>query len=160
MDGVRLPSNTTPPPPVPITVNQTASTIFVNGVETKFESYLIGSFNFFKLRDLAYVLNGTEKQFSVGWDGTTSAITLTSGQPYAPIAGDMTLGDGTPKRATPNPNINISKDGSPVKIEAYLINSFNFMKLRDVMELLDVFVGWDGATSTIALDTSRGYVAP
>ncbi|MCL1835068.1 MAG: hypothetical protein FWG48_02805, partial [Oscillospiraceae bacterium] len=34
----------------------------------------------------------------------------------------------------------------------------NFFKLRDLMEAIDVFVGYDNATKAITLDTSKGYV--
>jgi hypothetical protein len=33
----------------------------------------------------------------------------------------------------------------------------NFFKLRDLMEVLDVYVGYDNATKAITLDTSKGY---
>jgi hypothetical protein len=51
----------------------------VNGQSVAFNAYNIDGNNYFKLRDLAYALNGTEKQFEVGWDGAANAISLTSG---------------------------------------------------------------------------------
>ena len=156
------PASTDPPPseipaPAPQTVNPTASTVFINGTATEFEAYLIDGNNFFKLRDLAYVLNGTNKQFAVGYDNATRAITLTSGNAYEPDGGEMILGDGTPKSATLNTSINISIDGSPVEITAYLISGNNFMRLRDLMRLLDIGVGYDNTTRNITIDTSLPY---
>jgi len=139
------------------TVSPTPSTVFVNETATEFEAYLIGGNNFFKLRDLAYVLNGTDKQFSVGYDNETRAITLTNGEAYEPNGGEMQLGDGTSKSATLNAAINISIDGVPVEITAYLIDGNNFMRLRDVMRLLDVGVGYDNETRNITIDTSLPY---
>jgi len=69
----------------------------------------------------------------------------------------MIPGDGTVKRATLNTGINISMDGSPVQITAYLIAGNNFLKLRDVMQLLDVNVTYDATTRNIGIDTSSPY---
>ena len=137
--------------------NPTSSIVYVNGIATHFEAYLLNDNNFFKLRDLAYVLIGTEKQFSIGWDNETNTITLTSGQPYISVGGEMILGDDMSKYATLNANINISKDGIPVEITAYLINGNNFVKLRDVMRLLDIEVKWDANFGNIGINTEKNY---
>ena len=78
----------------------TASKVFVNGKQIDFEAYLIGDSNFFKLRDLAYVLNGTEKQVEVVWDGAKNAISLISGRPYKVSGGEIVAGDKLAKNAT------------------------------------------------------------
>jgi hypothetical protein len=102
-------------------------------------------------------INGTSKQADIGFDRATDAITITRGKAYTPAGGELVPGDGTSKQARPNPGINISMDGTKVDIEAYMIGSNNFMKLRDVMRLLDVFVDFDRVTGNIILDTTRGY---
>ena len=48
-----------------ITAKPTESNVLVNGVSKSFDAYNINGSNYFKLRDLAYVLNGTEKQFEI-----------------------------------------------------------------------------------------------
>ena len=65
------------------TVSPMASTVIVNGTAIAFEAYNIDGNNFFKLRDLAYALSGSSKQFSVGWDGAASCVVLSIqfGQP-------------------------------------------------------------------------------
>ena len=144
--------------PIPLTVNPTASTVYIDGKATEFEAYLINDNNYFMLRDLAMAINGTDKQFNVGFNEATSAVTITSETAYAPRGNELATGDGTPKTAILNTTMNFLFDGEPVEITAYLIEGSNFVRLRDVMRLADVFVGWDGATSTITLDTSMGYV--
>ena len=162
-EGIMFPqprANLTPSPQTPSstrTATPTPSTVFVNGSETQFEAYLINSNNYFKLRDLAYVLNGTNKQFSIGYDNATRAITMISGQSYLPEGGEMARGDGSRKSARLNADINISKDSRPVQITAYMINGYNFVMLRDVMRLFDVYVGYNNATRNITIDTSRPY---
>jgi len=159
--------STTGTPPTTTTTNQpstsnlsanpTASTVYVNGAATAFEAYNIGGNNYFKLRDLAYALNGTAKQFEVGYDNATKAITLTTGQAYTPDGGEMASGDGTAKTATPTAS-RIYLDGVELDLTVYLIGGNNFFKLRDLMEAIDVFVGYDNATKAITLDTSKRYV--
>jgi len=143
--------------PSSFTVKPTLSTIFVNGVATQFEAYLIDGYNYFKLRDLALSVRGTEKQFEVGWNNTTRAITLTSGEPYTPTGQEMIKGNGIAKTATLNSNIIISKDNAPVKITAYLINGNNFVKLRDVMRLFDIGVTYNTVTRDIGINTAIRY---
>ena len=60
---------------------------------------------------------------------------------------------------TPTPTQSkIYLDGKEVNFTVYLIDGNNYFKLRDIMKAIDAYVGWDGATSTITLDTSKGYV--
>ena len=142
----------------PQTVNPTTSTVSLNGAVKAFEAYNIGGNNYFKLRDLAFTLNGTEKQFAVGYDEATKAITLTGGQPYTAVGGEMAPGDGNAKTATPTPS-KIYLNGNELNLTVYNIGGNNFFKLRDLMEAIDVYVGYDSATNAIALDTGRGYEA-
>ena len=52
-----------------VTASPTNDKLTVDGVERNPTVYKIGDSNYFKIRDLAAVLNGTGKQFSVGYDG-------------------------------------------------------------------------------------------
>jgi hypothetical protein len=139
------------------TVNPTASTVYVNGAAKAFEAYNIGGNNFFKLRDLAMVLSGSPKQFAVGYDNATAAISLTSGKPYTAVGGELVAGDGKSKTATPTAS-KIYLNGTELKLTVYNIGGNNFFKLRDLMKAIDVFVGYDSATSNITVDTSKSYV--
>jgi len=138
-------------------VNPTPSTVYVNGTATAFEAYNIGGANYFKLRDLAYVLNGTEKQFEVGYDTATKAITLTRGQSYTPNDSEMVQGDGKAKSAIPTPST-IYLNGNVLDLVVYNIGGSNFFKLRELMKAIDVYVGYDSATRAITLDTRYGYL--
>ena len=48
----------------------------VNGKAVDPEVYLIGGYNYFKLRDIAYMLNGTSASFNVTWDGAQNAVNM------------------------------------------------------------------------------------
>lgn len=134
----------------------TASTVLVDGKNIAFDAYLIEGNNYFKLRDLAHSLNGTTKQFEVGYDGETNSIALTTGQSYTVLGGEMEgKGIGT-KEATPTDS-KIIKDGMETQFTAYLIDGNNYFKLRDIGQAFDFSVEWDGESNTIAINTNKGY---
>jgi len=69
----------------------------------------------------------------------------------------MLQGDRTAKTANPTTS-RVFLDDQVLNITAYNIGGNNFFRLRDLMRELDVGVTWDGATSTIGIDTSIVYV--
>ena len=48
-------------------------------------------------------------------------------------------------------------NGTPVEAEAYTINGHNYFKLRDIAQLVDFGVFWNGESRTISIDTMVGY---
>lgn len=136
----------------------TTSTVLVNNIPTDFEAYTIDGNNYFKLRDLAQVVNGTEKNFEVEWDGVKKAINLKSNAPYTPAGGELSKGDNKAKNATQSTAV-IYKDGEVINLKAYTIGGNNFFKLRDIAQAFNIGVTWDGATKTVGIDTSIGYTA-
>jgi len=140
----------------PTTAKPTSSTVLVDGKNVAFDAYNINDNNYFKLRDLAYTLNGTAKQFSVGWDGGKDAITLTSGQSYKADGSEMTSKGSGVKEATPTTS-KIYLDGKEVQFTAYKIGGYNYFKLRDIGKAFDFGVDWDGTRNTIVIDTEKGF---
>lgn len=150
-------SSSAPPVSTPVlTATPTASTVLLNGQNVAFDAYVINGNNYFKLRDLAYALSGTGKQFEVSWDGAANAIAMTSGQPYTPVGGEL-ASKGTGAQ-TPVPNKSkVYLDGTEISLTAYTIQGNNYFKLRDLGAALDFCVEWDGANNTVVIDTARGY---
>ena len=139
-----------------VNASPTSSTVLVNGKNVAFDAYNIGGNNYFKLRDLASTLNGTPKQFEVGYDDATRAITLTSGKPYTRVGGEMEGKGSGNKEASPTSS-RIYMDGKEVQFTAYNIGGNNYFKLRDIGEAFDFGVEWDQAAQTIRIDTSKRY---
>jgi len=152
-------STIAPPTPEVSTVKAipTPSKVYVNGKLTEFEAYGINGNNYFKLRDLAKVIDGTAKNFEVTWDGEKKSINLVSNKGYTEVGGELAKGDGKEKTATLNTSI-IYKDGEIVQLAAYTIGQNNYFKLRDVAQAFNIGVTWDGETSTIGIDTAIDYV--
>lgn len=149
--------------PEPVDYNATYSALYtnskvlVNGEQVTFEAYNIGGNNYFKLRDIAYVLSDTLAQFEVEWDAVNSRVNMISGMPYTPVGGELKAGDGTAKTAI-NGTSNISKDYRLVSLKAYMINGNNYFKLRDLGILFDFNVSWDGANNCILIDSNSSYI--
>lgn len=141
-----------------IAAKPTASKVLVNGKEIAFDAYEINGNNYFKLRDISSVLNGTSKQFEVSWDNEKQAINLLSSKAYTAVGGELAKGDGSNKAATSNTS-KIYLDGKEISLTAYTINGNNYFKLRDLGQTFNFGVGWDGAANTVTIDTGAGYTA-
>lgn len=140
------------------TANPNNSKVLVNGKTVAFDSYNINNNNYFKLRDIAQVLRGTDKQFEVVWDSTKNAINMTSNKPYTTVGGELKVGDGVAKQCTLNSSP-IYKDGVQVSLTAYTINGNNYFKLRDLGQAFNFDVSWDAGQNAVVIDTKNAYNA-
>ena len=141
-----------------VTAKPTSSKVLVDGKEITFEAYNINDNNYFKLRDIANILNGTDKQFEVSWDGEAGAIYMTSGESYTPVGGEMT-GKGAGNKAATQTLAKIYLDDVNALITTYHIEGNNYFMLRNLGEALDFGVTWGGTNNTISIDTTKGYAA-
>lgn len=133
------------------------SKVVVNDREITFEAYTINGENYFKLRDVAYTISGTSKQFDAKFDGATQAIALTTGTSYTTDGSEMKKGDGKVKTPVPTTS-KIYKDGKEIELTAYTIGGNNFFKMRDIASAFNIFI--DYVNGVIIVDTSRAYAAP
>lgn len=152
------PQTETESEPSLITATPTNSNVLVNNEEKFFDAYNINGYNYFKLRDLAFVISGSDKQFDVNWDNDKNAIDLVTNQTYTKVGGEMDKGDGISKTGSIN-TAKIFKDGIEVQLTAYNINGNNYFKLRDIAQAFNIGLTWDNQTSTIVVDTTKDYVA-
>ncbi|MCQ5128801.1 leucine-rich repeat protein [Butyricicoccus faecihominis] len=140
------------------TANPNNSKVLVNGKTVAFDAYNINNNNYFKLRDIAQVLRGTDKQFEVVWDSSKNAINMTSNKAYTTVGGELKTGDGVTKECVLNSSP-IYKDGVQVSLTAYTINGNNYFKLRDLGEAFNFDVSWDAGQNAVVIDTSHAYNA-
>jgi len=142
-----------------VTATPTASSVIIDGKAVSFDAYNIADYNYFKLRDIAYALNGSGKQFEVGWDEAANAISLASGKPYTVVGGEMEGKGAGDKNAVPT-SAQLYLDGKPLSLTAYNINDNNYFKLRDLAAAIDFGVDWDEVANSIAISTDKGYTPP
>lgn len=149
-------------PPTPDVPAQPASAVpssdqlHVDGKAQSPTAFAIGEYNYFKLRDLAAILNGTGKQFSVDYDGNRKAVILTSGQPYAmtgtELAGPAQGGSRTAVVSKDTIYIN----GEAVQLSVYGIDGNNYFRLRDLGKALNFYVGWT-QEDRILIESDKPY---
>ena len=133
------------------------ASVQIDKVSHNFEAYTIKNNNYFKLRDIAFVLNNTEKQFSVEWQKQNDAVILKSKQPYAPIGTEMSTSSiQTSQTAVPTKS-KIIVNGQKIEATSYLINGNNFLKLQDLGKVLNFGVAWNDVTRTIQISSDKGY---
>lgn len=136
----------------------TSSSVWVDGKEVAFEAYNINDNNYFKLRDIAKVVSGTQKQFNVLWNGEQKKIVLEKNAAYQEVGGELVAGDGTDKTGIKCASEILDNDGNIIEsLSAYTINNNNYFKLRDLGAWFDFDVTWDGENKRIIVDTTKSY---
>ena len=138
-----------PPKPKVAPTNQKLT---VDGVAKNTEIYNIDGSNYFKLRDIAALLNGTDSEFSVDYDAESKTIYIWTGASYTSVGGELTTGTDKSASAVPSSQ-RIMVDFEPVDLTAYNIGGNNFFKLRDLGDALGFDVGYDSETRTILIDS-------
>lgn len=138
------------------TAKASSDKVAVNGQQVQMQAYNINGYNYFKLRDVAAVLNNTRNTFYVGWDERNQLITLDLGWPYD---GSSDVGKplvtGT-KTATPgNGDVMVLDYGDEeiLHLSAYNIDGYNYFKLRDLGNAVGFDVGWDEAQKCVNIQS-------
>ncbi len=150
--SITVSGNSQPPKPKDVVI-LTKQSLKVNGEAREAEIYNINGSNFFKLRDIAMLLNGTESSFLVDYDRAQNAVTVVTGAPYVPVGGELVTGNDNSKTAQPSAQI-IYINREKADLTAYNIGGNNFFKLRELGEALGFDVDYDADTATM-LVTSR-----
>ena len=132
--------------------------MILNGQDTTVASYLINGNNYVKLRDIAYILNNTKKQFQVSWQENISAINLHSSSPYIPVGGEMHVGESGNMSADLS-TVSVYLDDEQISLKAYTIKDNNYVKLDDIGKILDFLLVWDEENKNITIDTGTGYLS-
>jgi hypothetical protein len=164
-EGVEKIINETEPEPEPEPVlNQvtavatpTASKILIDSKEVAFQAYNINGNNYFKLRDLAMVVNGTDKNFEVSWDAEKNAVNLLPGKAYTPAGGELEATDNIKSKDAILTSSKLYVNGIEVQLTAYNIGGNNYFKLRDIATAINFGVTWDGTANKIGIDTNSEY---
>jgi len=158
-----------------------SSKIKADGEEISLNAYNINGSNYFRIRDIAYILNGTSKQFEVGDEFTILNINdllyefhgiearnrealytnelsavIVAHRPYTVVGGELPekKTDSITAFNVPFP-IHIYHAGREpsIRFEVYEISGSKYVKLRDIAEALDFSVKLDELENIILIDT-------
>lgn len=137
--------------------------IMLDGKYVKANAYNINGSNYFKLRDLAYILNGTKGQFDVRYlDG--SMIALDMNKEYKAVGGENEANADKTIKKISQKNIvltsMINKLSYQERFDAFNINGNNYFKLRDIDAFSrNIVVDYDKENSNILITTGAEPVS-
>lgn len=130
------------------TARMNRQSIEIDGRAVTFQTYALvdasgGVTNYVRLRDIAYVLNGTAAQFGVAWDGNVviepmSAYAANGSELQTPFSGDRAYAASSAATmiygaAVPFTAITLTDDAG---------GGYTYYKLRDLGKVLDFNVSW------------------
>lgn len=147
-------------PAFAFTAQLSTQNLTVDGEPVECEKYNIDGSNYFKLRDLAQLLNGTGSQFDVGWDSAEGVVDITTQHPYtSPNGTELVVGADQSDTAQISAQT-IKIDGVVRSdLTVYNIGKSNFFKLREMGDALGFDVDYSKETNT-AIVTSREAPLP
>lgn len=130
------------------------SSLRINDVPVKLEAYIIDDYTYFKLRDIAYYVNGTEKQFDTLWNESNQSISLLTNSGYSGGMIENSMGIDTIATTS---TAKLYLNDEEKNVSAFNINGYTYYKLRDIAKLLDMGVSWDETILTIGINTETSY---
>ena len=155
------PVSTTMPQPASLKITPSTHAIKIDGKTVDPQGYNMEGNNYYKLRDVAYLLSGTDRQFDVTWDAENNRIVLTSGKAYQQTGDEMTGSVSSIIQNLSASDSTIVLDGKSVSLTGYRVNGNNYYMLRDLGDALDFFVDFDEETDTVIVQSiSAGAVDP
>ncbi|USF28027.1 hypothetical protein N510_002985 [Firmicutes bacterium ASF500] len=128
-------------------------TLKVNGTAQAPTVYNINGYNYFKIRDLAAALNGTSKQFEVGYDGDSKSVTATTGAAYTVAGGELAGAASSKQTATVSKDIIIVNGEKMENVSVYNIDGYNYFQLRDLGKVLGFEVEWSAEEQSMIINT-------
>lgn len=123
-----------------------------DGQTVPLSGYTIDDSTYFKLRDVAAVLNGTANQFALGYG--EDGVSVSVGKPYQPVGGELT-GTLEPAETDAPQALSLLVDGKSVSLTACKIGGYNYLKLRDIGQAVGFDVGFDEASRTVQITTQQ-----
>ena len=149
-----------------VTAEPSTQKVEIDGKKIVLNSYVLRNdqgypVNFVKLRDIAWLLNGTQANFNVDW--RNNAIRLDARKPYTtPNGAEMTVPTvaAAPAKTSLTP---VLTGGVTAPLEAFLLTDangggHNYFKLRDIGKVAGFNVEWDGARGIIVVTTTEDYI--
>ena len=128
-------------------------TFKVNGKTVAPQAYNIDGYNYFKLRDVAYLLADTTAPFNVTWSASQSTVVnIVPGQKYQKVGGELSASTLTSLKVSVLP-FKVLMKGKTLPLRGYLINGNNYYSIADIAESVGFEAGWDNATRTVSITT-------
>ena len=143
-------------PAMAATTMRSVQKLTVNGEAVECDKYNIDGYNYFKLRDLAKLLDGTNSQFNVDYDQAAKMMVVTTGVPYTtPNGTELQVGEDQSASAVPSVQSLMIDGEMREDLTAYNIGGNNYFQLRELGKALHFYVHYDVASKTMLVDESE-----
>lgn len=137
-----------------IKVSASTHSVAVNQTQVNPQAYNIGGYNYFKLRDIAYLLQNTSSQFDVEWKQTSKTIDVVSGESYTIVGGEMATDTASNLKVLES-TARVTVDGKSVSVGGYNINNNNYYKIADLAKAIGFAVSFDEETRTVQIEAEK-----
>ena len=114
--------------------------------------YMVEDSNYYKIRDIAAVLNNTKAKFNVSYNTEKKSVEITTGESYMIENADLNSSKVEAKTVLKG-NQKVFINGKETNLQSYLINGNNYFKLRDLGTTLNFEVNFDDPTKTVLMNS-------
>lgn len=131
--------------------------ISVDGKAQSVSCYNIKGYNYFKLRDVAKLMMGSQKGFEVIVDEGTPVVVRDSS--YTESGDELQALSSNKLKVNPKfQYLGMRPSYTSLIVKSYNIGGYNYMSLRDVAEAANFKVGYDAPSRTIVIDSTQEFV--
>lgn len=139
------------------TASVTKVNISVDGKAQSVSCYNIKGYNYFKLRDVAKLMMGSQKGFEVIVDEGTPVVVKDSS--YTESGDELQALSSNKLKVNPKfQYLGMRPSYTSLIVKSYNIGGYNYMSLRDVAQAANFKVGYDAPSKTIVIDSSQEFV--
>lgn len=133
------------------------SSLKVNERQISIPSYKIDGDLYFKLRDVANILNFTDKKINIIWDKQKRSIKINKNISNTSTVGELS-NTNSKKPIIVNPStVDVYYEENKIDLTSYIINNHSYFRIEDLALLLDISLMFDGNNKIVGIDTNKPY---
>lgn len=126
--------------------------IVLDNKDTNVYGYMINDNNYFKLRDVAALLSGTDSGFSVSYDSYANSIFINRKSEYTKTPEDLKPLTDSDSDAIKS-NVDVFVDDARVSFKTYSIDGYNYFKLRELGKVIGFDVDFDEERGNVLISS-------
>lgn len=123
----------------------------LDGQAVKVNGYVIKGSNYFRIRDIAAIVSSTDRKFDVGFDKDQNMVSIELGKAYSGSKDPFTPKNSKAKGESRETTCLVDNHQYP--LESVLIDGNNYVKLRDLGDLVGFSVDYDKDKGEVVIKT-------
>lgn len=123
----------------------------LDGQAVKVNGYVIKGSNYFRIRDIAAIVSSTKRKFDVGFDKEKNMVSIELGKAYSGSKDLFTPKNSKAKGESRKTTCLV--DNRDFDLESVLIDGNNYVKLRDLGDLVGFSVDYDKGKGEVVIKT-------